>query len=219
MYHRILTAPVQKTVYMTPEVDDLEWIHEQAYDIVCKLLQREPTNRLGYNGFDEIKSHPWFGGIDWDKLYRKEIEPPFRPTVKDDESTEQIDPEFTNVVPAVTPTPVNAVLTDQNAFKDFSYAEGCIQSRVCKKHVNENLIQSACSENTNHVHVWTYHDYDANDDDDVNGCDFGFLNNDYMVHTIHSYGLYCLLISSGVFRLFFAGFTDTTNPATFVPST
>ena len=62
------------------------------------------------------------------------------PTVKDDESTEQIDPEFTNVVPAVTPTPVNAVLTDQNAFKDFSYAEGYIQSLVCKKQENENLI-------------------------------------------------------------------------------
>ena len=140
MYHRILTAPVQKTVYMTPEVDILDWVHIQAYDIVCKLLQREPTKRLGYNGFDEIKTHPWFSGIDWDKLYRKEITPPFRPTVKDDESTEQIDPEFTNVVPAVTPTPVNAVLKDQNAFKDFSYAEGYIQSLVCKKQENENLI-------------------------------------------------------------------------------
>ena len=95
----------------------------KAYDIVCRLLQREPSQRLGYNGFDEIKSHLWFNEIDWEKLYRKEVVPPFRPTVKNEESTEQIDPEFTSVIPAVTPTPVNAVLTDQNAFKDFSYAE------------------------------------------------------------------------------------------------
>ena len=93
---------------------------------MCRLLQREPTQRLGYNGFDEIKSHPWFKEIDWEKLYRKEVVPPFQPTVKSEESTEQIDPEFTSVIPAVTPTPVNAVLTDQNAFKDFSYAEGPI---------------------------------------------------------------------------------------------
>ena len=87
-----------------------------------KLLQRDPKARLGYNGFAE--SHPWFRDINWDALYKKEIVPPFRPTVKDEESTEQIDSEFTNIVPAVTPTPVNAVLVDQNAFQDFSYAEG-----------------------------------------------------------------------------------------------
>ena len=89
-----------------------------------KLLQRDPKARLGYHGFAEIQSHPWFRDINWDALYKKEIVPPFRPTVKDEESTEQIDSEFTNIVPAVTPTPVNAVLVDQNAFQDFSYAEG-----------------------------------------------------------------------------------------------
>ena len=78
-----------------------------------KLLQRDPKARLGYNGFAEIQSHPWFRDINWDALY-----------MKDEESTEQIDSEFTNIVPAVTPTPVNAVLVDQNAFQDFSYAEG-----------------------------------------------------------------------------------------------
>ncbi|KAK8826808.1 protein kinase 2 [Blastocystis sp. ATCC 50177/Nand II] len=114
MYHRILTASVAKTPYMSPE----------AFDIVYKLLQRDPKARLGYNGFAEIQSHPWFRDINWDALYKKEIVPPFRPTVKDEESTEQIDSEFTNIVPAVTPTPVNAVLVDQNAFQDFSYAEG-----------------------------------------------------------------------------------------------
>ena len=89
-----------------------------------KLLQRDPKARLGYNGFAEIQSHPWFRDINWDALYKKEIVPPFRPTVKDEESTEQIDSEFTNIVPAVKPRPVNAVLVDQNAFQDFSYAEG-----------------------------------------------------------------------------------------------
>ena len=97
--------------------------YQQAFDIVTKFLERDPTKRLGYNGFEEIKTHPWFKDIDWDQLYRKETIPPFRPTVKDSESTEQIDTEFTSVMPAVTPTPVNVVLTDQGAFQDFSYAE------------------------------------------------------------------------------------------------
>lgn len=27
-----------------------------------------PSNRLGRNGVDEIKAHPWFQGVDWDTL-------------------------------------------------------------------------------------------------------------------------------------------------------
>lgn len=125
MYHRILTAPILKTPYMSPEV--IIRVHvliDQAYDIVCQLLQREPTKRLGYHSFDEIKSHPWFSDINWEALYKKEVIPPFRPNVKDEKSTEQIDPEFTNQVPTVTPTPVNVVLeVDPKAFNGFSYVQ------------------------------------------------------------------------------------------------
>ena len=98
--------------------------NNQAYDIICKLLQRNPQERLGYKGSDEIKQHPWFSDIDWDAMYRKEVVPPFRPNVKDEMSTEQIDSEFTNQIPTVTPTPQNAVLTiDAKAFADFSYVQ------------------------------------------------------------------------------------------------
>lgn len=64
--------------------------------------------------------------MDWGALYWKEVTPPFRPTVSDAESTEQIDEAFTSIVPVVTPTPVNAVLVDQSAFLDFSYAEDVV---------------------------------------------------------------------------------------------
>ena len=88
----------------------------EAFDICSKLLERDPTKRLGYNGFDELQKHPWFKDINWD--------PPYKPSVKNAESTEHIDDEFVSIIPTVTPTPVNAVLTDQTAFENFSYAEG-----------------------------------------------------------------------------------------------
>jgi hypothetical protein len=46
--------------------------------------------------FNVIKAHPFFEGIDWDKLYAKEVEAPFRPQVSSAEDTGQIDPMFTS---------------------------------------------------------------------------------------------------------------------------
>lgn len=45
------------------------------------VLTYEASKRLGCGetGWEEVKKHPWFKGIDWDKLYAKEIQPPFQP--------------------------------------------------------------------------------------------------------------------------------------------
>lgn len=34
------------------------------------------NERLGVNNMDEIKKHPFFKNIDWEKLAKKEIKPP-----------------------------------------------------------------------------------------------------------------------------------------------
>ena len=44
----------------------------EAKDIIDKFLDPNPLTRLGTNGFDEIKNHPFFKGIDWDKIGEQE---------------------------------------------------------------------------------------------------------------------------------------------------
>jgi hypothetical protein len=47
------------------------------------LLQRSPEKRLG-SGLDdaeEIKSHPFFADVDWQKIYNRETIPP-KPEIK-----------------------------------------------------------------------------------------------------------------------------------------
>ncbi len=36
---------------------------------------------VGKQGFSRLTSHPWFTGLDWEKLSLKEIDPPFIPDV------------------------------------------------------------------------------------------------------------------------------------------
>lgn len=67
---------------------------EEAKSLISALLERSPGDRL--SDPEAIKRHPYFANLDWDRLYKKEIEPPYIPPVKDDKSTNMISSEFTN---------------------------------------------------------------------------------------------------------------------------
>lgn len=55
-------------------------LSEQARDIILKLLSRNPLNRLGAGptGAKEIKTHPFFQGLNWDDIYNKKANLTFR---------------------------------------------------------------------------------------------------------------------------------------------
>ncbi len=48
-----------------------------------KLLEKDPQKRLGTPGCSagDIIDQPFFKSINWDRLDRKDIEPPFKPKV------------------------------------------------------------------------------------------------------------------------------------------
>ncbi len=43
------------------------------------MIERKPALRLGINGPDEVKNHPWIKNFPWKQLYLKEINPPYKP--------------------------------------------------------------------------------------------------------------------------------------------
>lgn len=68
----IFPDPVRHKIDMSDEMKDL----------ITKLLDRDPTKRLGAKGYKEIMKHPWFDGFDFDALYNKELDAPFIPNPK-----------------------------------------------------------------------------------------------------------------------------------------
>lgn len=72
MYKKILQDPLVFGEDISPA----------AQSILTGLLTRDPSKRLGVNGADEIKKHPFFAkNLDFDLLLRKKIQPPFKPSV------------------------------------------------------------------------------------------------------------------------------------------
>jgi hypothetical protein len=46
-----------------------------------------------------VKKHPFFSSIDFDLLEKRQIDPPFKPKVRSETDTTQIDPQFTSEKP------------------------------------------------------------------------------------------------------------------------
>lgn len=68
--------------------EDVE-VSSEARDLMERLMCTDRKNRLGVNGAQEIKAHPFFAGIDWEHL--TDNEGPFVPQVSDPESTDYFD--------------------------------------------------------------------------------------------------------------------------------
>ncbi|KAA8499057.1 Serine/threonine-protein kinase gad8 [Porphyridium purpureum] len=47
-------------------------------DFIQGLLTKNPAKRLGSGGVQDVISHPFFRGIDWEALLRMELEPPIK---------------------------------------------------------------------------------------------------------------------------------------------
>ncbi|ROW01084.1 hypothetical protein VSDG_02841 [Cytospora chrysosperma] len=114
MYRKILSEPLHFPSH--------DIVPPAAKDLLTKLLNRNPTERLGANGSAEIKAHPFFHAIDWRKLLQRKYEPTFKPNVADALDTGNFDPEFTSEAPqdSYVEGPILSQ-TMQNQFQGFSY--------------------------------------------------------------------------------------------------
>ncbi|KAL5521078.1 hypothetical protein ACEPAG_9000 [Sanghuangporus baumii] len=113
MYQRILRDPL----LFPPDMS------HDAKSVMSGLLQRDPSKRLGHNGADEIKRHPFFARhIDWNLLLAKKIQPPFKPSVESVMDVANFDSEFTSET-ATDSVVLDSQLSEtvQDQFRGFTY--------------------------------------------------------------------------------------------------
>ncbi|KNE59666.1 AGC/PKA protein kinase [Allomyces macrogynus ATCC 38327] len=107
MYQKILQGRVKWPSHFDPA----------ARDLLKRLLTADLTKRYGNlkGGSKDIKTHRWFANLDWGKLYRKQIPPPYVPLNRGDGDTSNFDvyPEETEPYGRPGPDPY------AHLFKDF----------------------------------------------------------------------------------------------------
>ncbi|XP_054276336.1 uncharacterized protein LOC128995361 isoform X2 [Macrosteles quadrilineatus] len=95
----------------------------EAKRILMQLLEKEASKRLGSceNGALEVMAHPFFNGLDWDRLERRELVPPFKPNVHPLD-VHYFDKHFTAERACLTPIDPSILQSmDQTQFQGFSY--------------------------------------------------------------------------------------------------
>jgi len=113
MYFKIMHAKLE-----IPDTWD-----EATKGMILGLLERDSNKRLSDAAV--IKSHAYFKGIDWDKILRKEVVPPFIPPVKGKLDVSMVDPAFTSEKPTISddsdPADNKISLDNQKKFEGFNY--------------------------------------------------------------------------------------------------
>jgi serine/threonine protein kinase len=104
-------------------------VSRPAKSMLKGLLVKDPTKRLGSGPTDaeEIKLHEFFAEIDWQKLSRGEIPPPWRPDISGSTDTSQFDKEFTNM-PVFSPQSMQRIngfgtTPADNLFEGFTFTD------------------------------------------------------------------------------------------------
>jgi ribosomal protein S6 kinase alpha-5 len=129
---------------------------KNAKDFILKLLNKTPSKRLGANGSAEVKSHPFFDGIDWNDLALKRIQAPFKPKICNELDTNNFADEFTRQAPTDSPALVPTQASSENLFRGYSYVAPSIifgnnvlsDSLTISSNVNSSTATAQSSDTT-----------------------------------------------------------------------
>lgn len=83
-----------KNSFVFPPEEAEYRVSENAKDLIRRLICA-PEDRIGKNGLDDFRNHPWFVGIDWDTL--RDGQAPYVPDVKSPTDTSNFDVDDTDV--------------------------------------------------------------------------------------------------------------------------
>jgi serum/glucocorticoid-regulated kinase 2 len=103
------------------------FLSEPCKAMIVALLNRDPKKRLGSKAdIEDLKAHAFFKDINFEKMMKKEIDPPYKPKIKANDTTSNFDTTFTSepVVDSVAqPSGLGTLSENPDAFVGFTYQQ------------------------------------------------------------------------------------------------
>ena len=105
-------------------------------------MEKDPTKRLGTGekGWEDVKAHPYFDGIDWEEAKKKNLIPPFVPKIKNELDVKYFDNDFTDIQINNDNDNIDLLYSDEEQGEDnyngFTYVSNSVSEM--KKLVSEN---------------------------------------------------------------------------------
>ena len=112
-------------------------LSSSSKNIIESLLRKDPTKRLGaINGAAEIKKHPFFAEVDWEKIAKQECKPFFIPSVTKNHGLDNFDTEFTEL-------PINSPnsSSQKDTYKKFT---GFTYNAEASEDINKQRSEDSC---------------------------------------------------------------------------
>ena len=83
LYEKIIQGKIRWPSYFDPN----------AKDLLKHLITADLSRRYGNlkNGADDIKRHPWFFGVDFNRVATRQIRPPYIPQIRGDGDASHFD--------------------------------------------------------------------------------------------------------------------------------
>jgi serum/glucocorticoid-regulated kinase 2 len=99
------------------------YVSSDARSLITSLLVFDPTLRLGHRGADEIKSHAFFATLDWSRMQRRLLAPPFVPSQTDVNASfiESAESGLAKTTRRTIRTDKTLERVSEEVFKNFSY--------------------------------------------------------------------------------------------------
>ena len=120
-------------------------VNSSAKNLIIQLLNVNPKKRLGYGEDDAktIKSHPYFEGVEWEKYWNKEIDPPFVPELDDEMDLKYFDKMFTDEPLDSNRPTVYSRPREHSVYPEFTYVTNSLRNDMMKTDtLNEKEIDT-----------------------------------------------------------------------------
>ncbi|XP_044578535.1 putative protein kinase C delta type homolog [Cotesia glomerata] len=96
-----------------------KYLSQDSIDILLCLLEKDAGKRLPGH---EVQNHPFFSSIQWIRLEKRQLQPPFRPTLDHTLDTKYFDEAFTTEKLRLTQAiDQDFTMINQGYFRGFSY--------------------------------------------------------------------------------------------------